>query len=153
LSGNQLKVINFTDFEGLDVLWLDGNSLTTFNASEFGLTSCYELLLHDNKIADFNLAEIENFRKLSLMNNNLTVLKAAQLPRNSALLQVSFRNNQIKAIEKKFIGMIKELDVTAYANNPCVKMEKANKVPVMKLDQCFKTYEKEIAIRRLVILD
>jgi Leucine-rich repeat (LRR) protein len=136
------------------ILWI-WFLITIWTHADFSVFWCWlpsnlEILLHANKITDINLKDVENLRKVSLLNHSLTSLSAEMFPQDSVLTQVSFRNNQIKAIDRNFIKMFENPNFSAYANNSCVIMDQAKKY---KLDQCFKNFEREKASKRLIIMD
>jgi Leucine-rich repeat (LRR) protein len=96
------------------------------------------------KITGFNLKDVKNLTVLSLMKNSLTTVSLDMFPLEFALKQISFKMNQIQAIDKKFIEKFNNLDLNAFVNNPCVIVENFNKTSnSIKLDQCFKNFEKK----------
>lgn len=128
LKNNKLKELNptwFEDLSGLDHLYLNHNEISELPKNVFvHLSSLYDLHMSDNQLTTIHA---DSFRTFTGYIGGLDI--------------VDFENNQINAIDKKFIenSRIKNLKM---AGNICnTSSDEEEEVDENDLSICFKNYK------------
>jgi Leucine-rich repeat (LRR) protein len=153
LSWNVIKSLNLQGVKNLDIFDVSSNNLNSFNASEIGITSCRHIDVMSNKIEIINLTGVENMKIVKMAKNNLTTISKDMFPENFKPTKIFFESNQIKSIEKGFITTLGKQFVVAFINNPCAILMNPQDWESVSLDSCFKTFDKEIALKKLTVVE
>jgi Leucine-rich repeat (LRR) protein len=152
LFTNTITTLSLQSVKNLNSLHVYSNRLTSFNASEIGITSCRELEVANNKLESFNLSSVENLQIINMAKNNLTTISEDMFPENFEPTSMAFGSNQIKSIEKSFIKATGDF-IYSFKNNPCAKLTNRKNTKSINLDSCFKAFEREKAMEKLSIIE
>lgn len=148
LDGNQITEIPskcFISLVNLQLLWLFSNRIKTLKSDNFvGLQNLQIFSLKINEISDFPVGvftQLKELQAFGIENNKLTKISSDSFGVHKKLTTLYFQNNDINAIDPKFIDntAISHLNMK---NNICDKLVSKSMSEVkLNLKKCFDNYK------------